>query len=93
MAYHDKSNAPCPKCGGETWQDSADIGVGIIYGPRGCVECGWSEDDEYSMLIEENCQPDMRGGYKDQFGGYHPAGSPMAIAFDRARRADGNGDY
>lgn len=40
-------NHPCPACGGETNQDSVDVGVGVIHGPRGCIECGWSEADEY----------------------------------------------
>jgi hypothetical protein len=78
--YYDYSRAPCEKCGGETHQESADIGVGIICGPRGCVECGWSESEEYDQTIEANRQPDEKGGYKDQFGWYHPVGSSVALA-------------
>ncbi len=33
----------CPKCGADCWRESADVGVGIIYGPWGCPECCWSE--------------------------------------------------
>lgn len=75
---YNRSNAPCHECGGETHQDIVDVGVGIICGPRGCVECGWSEDDEYNMLDPENRKPDARGGYRDQYGGYYPAGSMYA---------------
>lgn len=39
--------SPCPKCGEALlWRESADVGIGIIYGPWGC-ECGWSESAEY----------------------------------------------
>lgn len=37
----------CPKCGEECWRESVDVGVGIIYGPFGCSNCGWSEDPYY----------------------------------------------
>ncbi len=87
--YYDRSSAPCPSCGGETNQDSVDVGVGVIHGPRGCIECGWSEADEYDMTNPanrkpENRQRDANGGYKDQYGGYHPRGSSMALAYDLA---------
>lgn len=89
----------CPKCGGETCQDSVDVGVGIIYGPLGCIDCGWSEDAEYDMTRPENRQADERGGYKDQHGGYHPAGSPTALAYrlaeemeKRSGKMDGRSD-
>lgn len=85
---HDRSSDPCPKCGGETHQDSVDVGVGIMYGPRGCIECGWSEDPEYDMTDPDNREPTERGGYKDQFGGLHPAGSSMALAYRLAEQAE-----
>ena len=78
-----RDNDPCPKCGGETWQDSADIGVGVIYGPRGCTACGWSEAEEYD-LSEGKSPVDERGGAIDQYGGYHPPGSSMALAYRMA---------
>jgi hypothetical protein len=87
MVY-ERSTEPCPKCGGEMHQDSADVGVGVIYGPRGCIECGWSEDDEYDMTIHENRKPNEHGAYKDQFGGLHPAGSTTARAFRMAEREE-----
>lgn len=45
MSY-DRSSEACPKCGGQTDQESVDVGVGVIYGPLGCIECGWSEDPD-----------------------------------------------
>ena len=36
----------CPKCGEECDRDEVDVGVGMIYGPYGCM-CGWSESAEY----------------------------------------------
>jgi hypothetical protein len=39
----------CPKCNGQCHRDSVDIGVGVIHGPYGCEECGWSEDPEYDL--------------------------------------------
>ena len=70
----------CPKCGGDCWRDDVDVGVGIIYGPWGCEDCGWSEDPRYDMTNVDNRKPDERGGYKDQYGGYWPPGSSMALA-------------
>jgi len=76
----------CPKCGSEEcWQDHADVGVGIIFGPWGCPECGWSEYDEYD-LSEGKDPVDEKGGVIDQFGGYHPPGSPRALAFKFCRQ-------
>lgn len=85
---YDHSIERCPKCGGETHQDSVDVGVGMIFGPRGCTECGWSEDEEYNMTNPENRKPTEHGGYKDQFGGYHPPGSSMALAHKLAEREE-----
>jgi hypothetical protein len=56
----------CPKCGGDCWRDSADVGVGIIYGPWGCP-CGWSELPEFDL----STAPHPR---TDQYGGFHPKG-------------------
>lgn len=60
----------CPNCGMECWRDSADVGVGIVYGPWGCM-CGWSEWDEYNLLSG----PKGADGYRfDQWGGATPEG-------------------
>lgn len=47
----DKSDFPrnplCPCCKEPVWRESADVGVGVIYGPWGCSICGWSSDPYY----------------------------------------------
>jgi len=44
-----KNQCICPECKSETdcFREEADVGVGIIYGPYGCYNCGWSEDKYY----------------------------------------------
>jgi hypothetical protein len=36
----------CPKCGEPCDRESVDVGIGVVYGPWGCI-CGWSQDPEY----------------------------------------------
>ena len=60
----------CPKCGGECWRESVDVGVGVIYGPLGCPDCGWSEYAEYDN--SEETQYTEAGYYADQWGCVHP---------------------
>lgn len=76
----------CPKCGcKEIHHDVVDVGIGIMEGPWGCPECGWSESEEYDLST--GCDPvDERGGAIDQYGGYHPPGSSMALAYRLARK-------
>lgn len=81
------SDTPCPKCSGETYRDSVDVGVGVIYGPAGCIECGWSESESYD-LSDGRDPVDEKGGAIDQFGGYHPPGSSMALAYRLARKGE-----
>jgi hypothetical protein len=59
----------CPKCGEECSRDSADVGVGIIYGPWGCL-CGWSAWSEYD--VSEGARVDEHGNHIDQWGGLTP---------------------
>lgn len=74
----------CPKCGNEDcWRDSADVGVGIIFGPWGCPDCGWSEDSEYDLSEGQN-RFDDKGGMIDQFGSYYPPGNLIALATKKA---------
>ena len=82
----DESMPPCPNCGphDDLWRDSVDVGVGTIYGPWGCPICGWSQDDEYDLSNGRD-PVDEKGGAIDQFGGYHPPGSTMALAYRLAR--------
>ncbi len=58
----------CPKCGSDCWREEVDVGVGVIFGPYGCPECGWSEDTYYD-LSEGQDPIDERGYHKDQWGG------------------------
>jgi transcription elongation factor Elf1 len=59
----------CPHCGSPCDRDQVDVDVGVIYGPWGCANCGWSSNPEY----------DSRGGIRhdgadrvfDQYGGSH----------------------
>ena len=53
----------CPECSAEADRDTVDVGVGIMHGPWGCYECGWSEDERY------NHNPDPK---IDPLGGYTP---------------------
>jgi hypothetical protein len=75
----------CPKCGAECHRDEVDVGVGIIHGPWGCPDCGWSADAEYDLSAGRD-PVDEKGGAIDQYGGYHPPGSSMARAYRLARR-------
>lgn len=60
----------CPKCGEECWRDEVDIDVGVMYGPWGCPECGWSERTEYDRSGGGgNAKEDeMPGWHVDQWG-------------------------
>ena len=61
----------CPNCEHECYRDSADIGIGIMYGPWGCP-CGWSEDERYNQLTGPK---KTENDYKiDQYGGATPPG-------------------
>lgn len=77
----------CQKCGEECIRDSVDIGVGIIHGPYGCECCGWSEDEEYDLSEGKN-PVDEKGGVIDQYGGYHPPGSTMSLAYRMAEKLE-----
>lgn len=75
----------CPKCSEECHRDSVNIGVGVISGPWGCPGCGWSEYPEYDLSEGRN-PVDDKGGAIDQWGGYHPPGSSMALAHRIAQK-------
>ena len=78
----------CPKCGcTELHRDEVDIGVGTIYGPWGCPECGWSEGSEYDLSDGKSAVLDD-GSAIDQYGGVHPKGSSMARAYRMAEEAE-----
>jgi hypothetical protein len=51
-------DGPCPSCGEHgIWRESADVGIGIIYGPFGCP-CGWSEDSCFDQSSGPTEAPD-----------------------------------
>ena len=61
----------CPNCKDcDIWRESVDVGVGIIYGPYGCENCGWSESGEYNLATGTKTSAD--GSPVDQFGGVYP---------------------
>lgn len=70
----------CPKCSSECHRDSVDVGVGIIYGPYGCPSCGWSEYPEYD-LSDGQSPVNEKGGVIDQYGGYYPPKSSVALTY------------
>jgi len=72
----------CPKCSEELYRDEVDIGVGVIHGPYGCSNCGWSESPEYDCLNGPcEAQKDYPGRVVDQFGSAH---SPQRMMEERA---------
>lgn len=80
--------SPCPRCDErELWRESADVGVGVIYGPYGCPCCGWSESEEYDLQKGGGVQPD--GSYLDPFGGLTPSTNPIAIMLAQEARSAG----
>lgn len=61
----------CEKCETSCERDEVDVGVGIIYGPWGCPNCGWSEDPKYD-LSDGQSNIHESGWIKDQWGGLTP---------------------
>lgn len=66
----------CPVCKQGCSRDSADVGVGVIYGPWGCP-CGWSEDPRYNLL--SGSKYTELGGRIDQYGGITPRDEPNCL--------------
>jgi len=59
----------CPKCGYDCYRDEVDVGVGIMYGPYGCM-CGWSEDPRYDSSEGESDEQKKHPDYiVDSCGG------------------------
>jgi hypothetical protein len=76
----------CPKCQNEELhRESADVGVGVIYGPWGCPQCGWSESEEYDLSGGKS-PIDEKGGVTDQFGVYYPPENSVAMAYRLAAK-------
>ena len=44
----------CPACGSEHVERAeVDIGVGILYGPWECFNCGWGEEESGDIFTLE----------------------------------------
>jgi len=60
----------CPHCGSPCDREQVDVGVGVIHGPWGCGDCGWSENPEYDS--REGVRRDGADRVFDQYGvSYH----------------------
>jgi hypothetical protein len=59
----------CPHCDESCDRESADVGIGIMYGPWGCPRCGWSENEEYDS--REGIRRDGADRVLDQYGVSH----------------------
>jgi hypothetical protein len=64
----------CPHCGSSCARDEVDVEVGVIYGPWGCANCGWSESPEYDC--REGIRRDGDDRVLDQYGGSHHVDRP-----------------
>lgn len=62
----------CPKCKKEVDRQTVDVGVGVISGPYGCFNCGWSEDPHYDCSEEWSKGNEKRegDGFIDPLGGW-----------------------
>ena len=78
----------CPRCKerGGLWRESADVGIGVIYGPWGCPDCGWSESEEYDLEFGGGVQDN--GSYLDPYGGLTPAENPIAKMLAREAKRE-----
>ena len=72
MFFKPEIDPKCPKCGEECSRDSVDVGVGVIYGPWGCI-CGWSSDPHYDASNGPSPAQLVAGDGKwvDSRGGVH----------------------
>lgn len=59
----------CPHCGAPCDREEVDVGVGVIRGPWGCGDCGWSEWPEYDSRSGVRRDGDDR--VLDQYGVSH----------------------
>lgn len=46
------SEEECPACGGQLIRHEVDIGVGIQYGPRHCMDCVWQEPEADHGIVD-----------------------------------------
>lgn len=78
----------CPHCGDTCDRESVDVGIGIMYGPWGCSNCGWSEDPDYDC--RDGIKRDGDDRVLDQFGVSHHVdrfdGMAVLIGLNVAKR-------
>lgn len=65
----DPESQDCPHCGEPCDRHSVDVGVGVIRGPWGCGNCGWSSDSAYDSRVSIRRDGDDR--VFDQYGVSH----------------------
>lgn len=68
----------CPHCGDTCDRESVDVGIGMMYGPWGCSNCGWSEDPDYDC--RDGIKRDGDDRVLDQFGVSHHVERPDGMA-------------
>lgn len=71
----------CLACGAEAMRDEVHNGVGMVYGPWGCPDCGWSEDPKYDR--RRHTTP----ANVDQYGGLWPVRGKSLRRCDMAAAA------
>ena len=59
----------CPHCESDCAREEVDIGVGIMTGPWGCPNCGWSDNPVYDC--REGIRKDGDDRVLDQYGVSH----------------------
>lgn len=64
--FREMMEGRCLACGAEAMRDEVHNGLGMVYGPWGCPECGWSEDPRYDLRRRST------PANVDQFGGLWP---------------------
>jgi len=73
-----RDHEDCPHCGAACDREEVDVGVGVIHGPLGCRDCGWSEWPEYDSRDGVRCDGDDR--VLDQYGVSHHVDRPGGVA-------------
>ncbi len=68
----------CSHCGSLCDRDEVDVGVGVVHGPWGCANCGWSENPEYDC--REDIRHDGDDRVLDQYGASHHVDRPGGLA-------------
>lgn len=58
----------CPECGAATDCETVHNGVALLYGPRFCTSCPWTEWSDAGKVIN--------GYLHDRAGGATPIGKP-----------------